>query len=89
LRGEAAAFVAEGRVEVVLAMDRGGGGHDWNRGAIAWSGVVVRLFDQRKRLVEDKQTKTAKKYEHTVGYLFLINIYAQNNDVVKNVNYVF
>jgi hypothetical protein len=72
LGGEAAAFVAEGRVEVVLAMDRdlrSGGGHDWNRGAIAWSGVVGRLFGQRKRLVEDKQTKTAKK---NMNILFVI-----------------
>ncbi|KAL5659596.1 hypothetical protein ACJX0J_032759, partial [Zea mays] len=40
----AAAFVAGGRVKVALAMDRdlrSGGGHDWNRGATAWSGVAA------------------------------------------------
>jgi hypothetical protein len=41
---EAAMFVADDRVEVALAMDRdlrsGDGGHEWNRGATAWSGVV-------------------------------------------------
>jgi hypothetical protein len=54
LGGEAAAFVAGGREKVALAMDRdlrSGGGHDWNRGATAWSGVVgCSVFGQRKKL---------------------------------------
>jgi hypothetical protein len=76
LGGEAAAFVADGRVEVALAMDRdlrsgGGGGHEWNRGATAWSGVVgCSVFGQRKRLGGGQANENSQK-TRTYGSLLV------------------
>ena len=63
---EAAMFVADDRVEVALAMDRdlrsGDGGHEWNRGATAWSGVVgCSVFGQRKRLGGGQANENSQK----------------------------